>query len=260
MSHFLSEVQLQKRVPSVFATGGSDNTSNRYGFIPTIEVMRGLQKTGYYPIDAMQSRARISGRKEFVRHMIRFRHESCVQIEGLIPEIVMINSHDGSTSYQIRAGIYRFVCGNGLVIGNDLFCQRIKHQGDVTTKVIESADYLINIVPQALETASDWKRIILKPEQKIAFAESALGLKWDSEESFPVTADQLITPRRIADQSNDLWTTFNILQENIIQGGLRYRTDKGARNRTRGVTSVSENVRLNTALWSLTEKMAELTK
>jgi len=56
----------------------------------------------------------------------------------------------------------------------------------------------------------------------------------------------------------DLWTTFNTVQENLIRGGLRGRTAKGNRTSTRAVKGVSENVRLNKALWTLAEKMAQL--
>ena len=257
MTQFLSEVQLMKNAPSVFATGGSEHLSTRYGFIPTIEVVRGLRTSGFHPVMASQSRTRIDGRESFVKHVMRFRHETAVEKGGVLPEIVLVNSHDGTTSYQLRAGIYRLVCSNGMIVGDEMFCRRVKHQGDVIERVVEAANDLIEIVPISVEKAKEWQGIELKFDQKIAFAQAALSLKWDGEETL-ITPNQALEPRRLADAKHDLWTTFNVLQENIIRGGVRYRTEAGSRMRTRPVNSVGENVRLNTALWTLTEKMAEL--
>ncbi|PWU05605.1 MAG: DUF945 domain-containing protein [Verrucomicrobia bacterium] len=262
MSQVLDEVQLQKLAPSVFATGGSERVSSRYGFIPTIDVVRGLSKAGFHPVMATQSRSRIVGRQNFVKHMMRFRHESNMdnlRKDGMLSEIVLINSHDGTTSYQLRAGIYRLVCKNGLVVGNEFFTRSVKHQGKVVDRVVEAANDLIEVAPISVERVKEWQGIELNHEQKVVYAQAALGLKWDGDETL-ITPNQALEPRRFADESNDLWTTFNVLQENIIRGGIRYRTEDGSRMRTRAVNSVGENVRLNTALWTLTEKMAELSK
>ncbi len=259
MSNFLSEVQLLKNAPSIFATGGSTQTSDRYGFIPTIEVIKGLEKSGFHPVMANQSRCRIEDKKGFVKHIVRFRHETAEEIGGVLPEIVLVNSHDGSTSYQLRAGIYRLVCMNGMIVGDEVFCRRVKHQGDVVQRVVESANDLIEIVPISVSKAMDWQSIELKHEHKEIFSETAAMLKWDEDKQI-INPKRLLEPRRSADTKSDLWTTFNVIQENIIRGGIRYRNEDGIRNRTREVGSVGENVRLNTALWTLTEKMAELIK
>ncbi len=262
MTNFLSEVQLQKSAPSIFATGGSEHVSSKYGFIPTIDVVRGLSQSGFHPVMAAQSKSRIEGRQNFVKHIMTFRHESNLdnlKKDGMISEIVLVNSHDGTTSYQLRAGVYRLVCANGLIVGDDVFCRRVKHQGDVVERVVEAANDLIEIVPISVEKAKEWQGIELKSDQKAIFAQAALSLKWSEDEAL-MTPYQALEPRRLADAKHDLWTTFNVIQENIIRGGVRYRTESGSRMRTRPVNSVGENVRLNTALWTLTEKMAELSR
>lgn len=45
------------------------------------------------------------------------------------------------------------------------------------------------------------------------------------------------------------------LQENLIKGGLSGRTATGKRSRTRSVTGIDGDIRLNKALWVMTEKM-----
>ena len=73
---------------------------------------------------------------------------------------------------------------------------------------------------------------------------------------------QLLAPRRNEDVGSDLWRTTNRLQENVIRGGLSAR-GRDANNRprvttTREVKGIDADVRLNRALWMLSEHMAAL--
>lgn len=254
----ITEDELKKQAPSVFSMQAHENTSDRYALIPTIECVRGLEKAGFYPVKAQESNCRNKDNKPYAKHMIRFRKEGLHCVGENVPEIVMINSHNGTSSYQLRAGIYRLACSNGLVVGNDMFYRSIRHQGDVISKVVESANEIIEIMPEAIEYAEKWKKLRLTEEQRRIYAESAALLKWDGE-TIEVTPEKILRPRRYADQGNDLWTTFNIIQENIIRGGvMSYNPTRHRRAKTRAVNSVSENNRLNTSLWNLTEKMASL--
>ena len=82
------------------------------------------------------NRVRDEGKREHTKHMIRLRHAS--QINGAeANEIVLLNSHDGTSSYQMLAGMFRFVCSNGLVCGNTVADVRVPHKGDVAGLVIE---------------------------------------------------------------------------------------------------------------------------
>lgn len=256
--HHLNELALFKQAPSIFSQQSHEKTSNKYSLIPTIECVRGLQNSGFYPVQVQESRVRNKENKPFSKHLIRFRREGLNESGGNVPEIVMVNSHDGTCSYQIRAGIYRLVCANGLIVGNDFFYRSVRHQGDVISKVVESAGEIIEVIPEVLGVAEEWKGIELSGEQRKIFAESSALLKWDKEE-IKLDTQKLLIPRRNHDDNKDLWTTFNTVQENIMKGGIRYYSGM-QRSRTRGVNSVNENSRLNTALWNLAEKMAMLSR
>ena len=74
-----------------------------------------LLKTG----GRRQTRVRDESRLEYTKHVIRLRHAT--QIIGReANEIILLNSHDGSSSYQMLAGMYRYVCQNGMVCGDTL--------------------------------------------------------------------------------------------------------------------------------------------
>jgi len=74
----------------------------------------------------------------------------------------------------------------------------------------------------------------------------------------PITEEQILMPRRYEDKKDDLWTTLARVQENLIKGGILARTRKGRTTRTRAVTGIDQNVKLNRALWVLAEQMKAL--
>ena len=59
------------------------------------------------------------------------------------------------------------------------------------------------------------------------------------------------------DGSRSLWATLNTVQELVMQGGIKGRTNTGRRTTTRPVKAVDRDVKLNKALWILAEKLAE---
>ena len=78
-----------------------------------------------------QGASRVAGKAEFTKHMIRMRHAGQVQTRPEANEIILINSHDGASSYQMLAGVLSFVCCNGLVCGTVANDIRIPHKGNV---------------------------------------------------------------------------------------------------------------------------------
>ena len=98
---------MRQAAPSIFATAKHVSRSERYTYIPTIEVLRGLRKEGFEPFMVAQSKSRIEGKTEFTKHMIRMRHAGQVQTKPEANEIILINSHDGASSYQMLAGMFR---------------------------------------------------------------------------------------------------------------------------------------------------------
>ena len=99
---------MRQAAPSIFAAGKHASRSTRYTYIPTIEVLRGLRKEGFEPFMVAQGKSRIEGKTEFTKHMIRMRHprDAVGQVTARpeANEIILINSHDGASSYQMIAG------------------------------------------------------------------------------------------------------------------------------------------------------------
>jgi hypothetical protein len=189
--------------------------------------------------------------------MLRLRHADSIAAQES-QEIILINSADGTGSFQLCAGIFRAVCQNGLVAGDVVGDVRVRHTGNVVDNVIEGSYQVLDDFEKVNGSMNDMKSLILQPREQEAFARAALALKYDTVEDTPITPYQVLRPRRNADTSTDLWTTFNRVQESLIRGGIRGRTKENKRTTTRAVNGISESTKLNKALWTLSEAMLEL--
>lgn len=256
----LTEGQLRQKAPSVFASAPHGRVSGRYQFISTLAMIEGMEGQGWYPVQATESRTRIGDRRGFTRHMLRFRRsdDRLPMVGDSFPEIVLVNSHDGSCAYQIHAGLFRLVCSNGMVIADaDVGKIKRRHTGDAVGEIIESTCEIVEDLPRIAGKVNTFREIALSPGEQEVLAASALHMRW-SDGNAPVTPAALLGARRSEDRRGDLWTTYQRIQENLIKGGVGGRTRTGRRMTTREVRSVDGNIRLNQALWLLTERMAEL--
>jgi hypothetical protein len=252
----ITREQFARYAPSVLATEAHESRSERYTFIPTIDILRGMWKEGFAPYEVRQTRTRDVSKREFTKHLVRLRHRSLLRSDAEVPEIILINSHDGAGSYQLMAGYFRFVCSNGLIAGDVSTDMRVRHSGNVVDNVIEGSFEVLKNVQELDNKRDDMKGLILtRPEQQL-LAQQAIALRWD--EKAPITVDRALQLQRHDDAKPTLWNTFNTLQENLVKGGQPGRAATGRRLTTRPVSGVSENVKLNRALWQLAEGMRQL--
>ena len=252
----LTRDELAHYVPSVFSEDKHESRSERYTYIPTITLLDNLQREGFQPFFACQTRVRDLSKREHTKHMLRLRREG--QITGKqVPEIILLNSHDGSSSYQMLPGLFRSVCQNGLICGESFGEVRVPHKGNVVEKVIEGAYDVLRLFDRMDEQLDAMQSLLLPASAQQALATAALTYRF-GEEHQPVTPVQILAPRRCEDNRSDLWTTYQRIQENLIKGGLSGRNTKGKRCHTRAVSSIDGDVKLNRALWVMAENMLQL--
>ncbi|EBH8768926.1 DUF945 domain-containing protein [Salmonella enterica subsp. enterica serovar Freetown] len=251
----LTREELMQVVPSVFGEDKHASRSEKYTYIPTITLLENLQREGFHPFFACQSRVRDPGRREHTKHLLRLRRAG--QINGQhVPEIIILNSYDCASSFQLLPGIFRSVCTNSLVCGQSFGEIRVPHRGNVVEKVIEGAYEVLGVFDRVEEKRDAMQSLLLPPPAQQAFAKAALTYRF-GEEHLPVTASQILAPRRHEDRQDDLWSVFNRCQENLLKGGLPGRTAKGKRSHTRAVKGIDSDVRLNRALWVMAEQLQQ---
>ena len=266
----LTEEQLRDAAPSIFAESAHGSRSERYTYIPTSEVLKGLQREGFMPYEVRQGGSKDDEKRGFTKHMLRLRHSSNTGLVAgdSVKELILLNAHDGTSSYQLMSGLFRIVCSNGLITCEGGEMQRIAHKGDIINNVIEGAYKIIDNTEAAIERVEDMKALTLNNGEAEAFAAAALELRYTAKDengaikAAPIEPKQILGARRLDDKGDDMWKTFNRVQENLMQGGASYvhRDAKGNRSyrHTRPVQSIDGNVTLNRALWVLANKMQEL--
>jgi len=269
----LTNDELYKLAPSIFAKEAHDSRSERFRVIPTIEVLDGLRAEGFYPVAARQSGSRAADRREYTKHMIRLRRFDKLEaykVGDNVCEIILKNANDGTSAYDLMAGMFRIRCMNSLVAQTaTIDSVKIRHSGRAVDNVIEGTYRVLGEATNLLAAPQDWSQIKLDRDAAMMLAEEAHAIRFadaEGEARTPIEARQLLIPRRREDTDNDLWTTFNVIQENTIRGGLSARApttfdERGRRVRgrmvtTREVKGIDQDVRVNKALWRITEFFA----
>lgn len=283
MLHALTNDELFHKAPSIFATAPWNEVSDKYTFIPTIEILDAMRKEGFLPVRAEQSRTRIAGKQEFTKHMIRFQraqdletmitaqqrnpghffYERDGQAAPEVTEIVLTNSHDRTGGFHLDAGLFRLACSNGLTVKTaSIDSISVRHTGNIRDNVIDGCIRIIEDTPKIMGQVETMKTIKLEAPEQLTFANAAMQLRYPNDDkgnsTAPIQAISLLRARRNVDQAADVFTTMNVVQENFMKGGLRGRGATGKRTSTRAINSVNEDLRLNKALWILAEQMATL--
>lgn len=273
----LSEDQMRRAAPSIFAVEAHASRSDRFAPIPTIEVLRALEKEGFSPVGVRQSGTRDATKYDFTKHMIRLRRlddGARYQVGDTVCEIILKNANDGTSAYDLMAGLFRIRCLNSLVAQTaTIDSVKVRHSGDAIGKVIEGTYRVLNEAENVLAAPQDWSQIAMGAEARHALAEAAHVLRFgdaDGKTETPIQPVQLLAPRRADDRANDLWTTLNVVQENCIRGGIsarapatidaRGRRQRGRMVTTREVKGIDQDVKLNKALWVLGERMSQILK
>ena len=254
----LTEIEMREIAPSIFAMEAHESRSSRYGFVSTFDVLRGLQGEGFAPFMVAQSRSRVAGKSEFTKHIIRLRHVDKIG-NGGSPEVILLNSHDGTSSYQMMGGWFEFVCANGLIRGHAGEDIRVKHSGDVVANVIEGAHEVLGTLKGVSDQREAMQCLTLSEDERRAYARAALELRYDEGQA-PIGPERLLNVRRYEEGQDaaSLWRTFNVVQENAIRGGLSGIDANRRRVRTHEVTGIDQSTKLNKALWVLTEEMRKI--
>lgn len=256
----LSKDDLRRLAPAIFAEHPSPKVSSKYTFVPTTEVVDTLANKGFYPVRVDVKRSRKEENKGFGTHVIRFRHEDLREtlVGDSLFELVLKTAHDLTSAFDFSAGLWRLLCSNGLVAPAGQFgAFNVKHVGYANQDVRNGLDQMLNALPALRAVQSEMAATALEQDERLLLAESASSLRWGDKSPLRESA-QLLVPRRRGDQGMDLWTTFNVLQENMVRGGIVATGTTGRRYRTKQLRNAGESVRLNRELWKLTEHFGKL--
>lgn len=255
----LTDNELLATAPSIFAQTAMPGVSGKYTFLPTARIVEAMRQEGWKPIEARQSRPRMELRRGYQMHQVRFqRRDQIAEVDEFTPEVILLNSHDRSSGYEIRAGMFRFVCRNGLMVADSLIpAIHVRHTGQELNHIIEASFTILGQLPRIAERVSSFRSVSLTEGTARQFAAQALALRYARPELAPIRPEQLLEPRRSEDDADNLWALTNRVQENLLRGGMR-DTSRVSRNGRpfrpmRPIKGLGANVDINLGIWALAE-------
>jgi len=239
--------------PSIFATKKHESRSDNYTYVSTFNILDNLKEQGFFPVACNQSNTSDETKKCFTKHLVKLRHRDELNNQKEdTHEIVLVNSHDGKSAYQMSSGVYRKVCSNGLIAFTNQQSYSVRHQGNIHQNVYDVSYKIIEDKKEIMSNIQEMKSIALTNNERIELAEFAISTKYNSEKDGElIEPKNLLVPKRSYDKGIDLYTTFNIVQENLIRGGIK--TTK--RTTTRPIKNIDQDLKINKLLYQFVNDM-----
>jgi len=238
------------QVNALTAIAPSERVSSKYQFISSGQFVEDMRLNGWDLVNTVNRT-----RTGLGKHAMRFRNPALKLNSGDFLEIVVLNSHDGTSSFQLSLGIYRLVCSNGLVVGKDIIQPVfIRHVGYAAAKVKTALASLLDQSQRIQSLVERLQARILTIEEYSSFVNQALTIR--GLVPHKVSAEQIHVPRRAEDQGLTAWAVLNRIQEYSVHG-FRYTDLEEQRLKTaRRITGAKPQIDVNKALFDAIVKIA----
>jgi hypothetical protein len=225
--------------------------SSKYRQVKTIDLINRFKELGFEVRSANQAKCKRGSK--FARHVVRLIRPEHLRDNSMIdkPELVVINSHDARSSLQIRLGIYRLICANGLTIGTDLFVHRIRHQGRTYSAIDKAVSAVVQALPLISMQINQLKQIKLTHHEVYTFAETVAKARL---KDFFEVHDRTFMANRPEDDNNDAYTVLNLIQEKFKRGQFLYLKTDFSFNKTRRINSPLAVEAMNQQVWIAMQK------
>jgi hypothetical protein len=244
--------QLKLNVPSIFATSASPKMSDKYVFVPTIDILENFEREGWEIASAKQTGLGLHG-----VHEIRLRNGELPKVGDTLVEAIIRNSHNGMTTLGVSAGLHRLVCSNGLTVPTALADSfNVRHQRFDLDDVKRLTESFAGKLPKIERSVNRMMKHEMTIDEKIDFVRKSAEIRLSKEKILnDLEIVGLLTPNRVEDEGDDMWKVFNVVQEKFVRGGMNYLSSKGQRTKLKGLQNIIAVNRVNTKLWELAESI-----
>jgi hypothetical protein len=245
----LSLETLRESAPSVFATTASPKMSQKYTFVPTIEIVENFDREGWKVYSAKQV-----GRGEFSQHELRLRNGELPSVGDSLIEAVIKNSHNGLSTFSVSSGLHRLVCSNGLTVPTSIADSiSVRHMRFDMGAVREITDQFAERLPLIQRSVGKMETTFLDEERLVDFVNKSALIRWEKGAVPKINVEDFLRPERDGDVGNSVWKTFNVIQEKFVRGGLQYKSNKGRLTSMKELKNFQNINKINTNLWELAE-------
>lgn len=239
-------------------------TSDKYQFVSSEEIGKVLQDQGFTLDGVSYAKPRKEQNKGFQKHIMIFSRPDLLVDDGNKLQLLVTNAHNGTSAVKFDSGIFRAVCANGLVSGNKMHSARVLHKGgNFEQKLKESLEYIVSQMQSLKSDVERMKNHQVSNSEAYDYMMGMAEYRLKDVDLAGINYQSVAKLNRAGDQSNDLYTFFNRVQENIIRGGIQYVKNVeildadgkviGSEKKagvTREVKAISTSLELNKVLWN----------
>ncbi len=258
----LSNEELFDIAPSIFSENPIEGVSDKYAFVPTYKLLDTFRDSGYYPINAGESKVRDEENQGYQKHIIQFR-----SLENLLrpnakdeyEDIVLTNSHNRTSSFIVDLAVFRIVCSNMLVVPSKSFVHTsIVHVGFTEDKVKNAIKEVTSYMPKIKEEVAKFKSIYLTSAEEKMLANAAIDIRFDTNTHY-IEADELLKVNYEEDYVPTLWSAYNRIQEAMIRGGVKMKNLVTGKNFTsKAINGIDATIKFNKELFEIVQNVALL--
>jgi hypothetical protein len=271
----LKEERIKELSKAFFTDTAHSKLSDQYSFVPTYTVAEDMKKLEWYPTSVREAGIKNLDYEGYQKHEIRFTFKDYIEGESIsprydiVPQIVLVNGHDGHTRMRLHAGVNVREYGTSMVLSDQQFLSvslihrhyGFKEVADMVVRYVESFPNIVTMI-------DNFKSLPMIEEEKLQFARDAVEMRWPGSKDSPILfLKNMIKPRELMMTDNSLWATFNVISENIFKGGIETGivsevTGKNGRVykrkvKTKQLNSIMASIRINKALWDLTMQYSQ---
>jgi len=221
--------------------------SDKYKFVSTMRYLEPFTNRGW---DVVKT---VGEGGQYGQHIVTLRHPEFKLPNNDFVQLMVVNSHDRSRAFSVHGGIFRLICENGLVVGEDFESFRFRHIGSQIYEKLENSyekiaaklNEITGKVDRLQTFQMEWDQEV-KVVYNIAdrlFAKDTAKTKVEVSNIRDIEVKGTLRHLRPGDEGKDGYTVLNKVQENIIRRrGLKVLT-KETNKETKEVQYKSHNIR-----------------
>ncbi len=258
----MTETEVQTAAPALFATQPWPEATDRYGFVNSGSIAQALGEAGYGIVWATQTRKRDPARVPFAQHYFRVRNlrQTTAVVEGAGRfEIILMNSHDGTSSFSVRPCIVNPKNNVPIIAAGSMLNYRSNHTTRSVAGVVDAVSEIAATFPRVAEVIAQMQNIILTEDEVQEFAKEAGRLRYGGKKA-PFEFSLLAKPQRMEDRGDrSLWTIVNVVLENALMGGQTYtlpptKKRSSSIRTVRGLKRIYGIAQVSVGIWNLAEE------
>lgn len=240
-----------ERAPAIGADSPEPSVSSVYQYVDTRRVLCPLIERGWTIMRVRQNKRD----DRYAMHSVTLGVPDVPRDIGVAtPTATIYNSHDRTRRLTLQVGLFVLICGNGLcveVAGLSQTVSKIHLQGgDFEGSIAALCDSTIESHASIAQDYNAFRATELSDSQRVRYAQDALAARRGLPNGQWVPArdaEQLLMPLHEGQRNkHDLWTTFNVVQERVVERGARGH----------GIQEVRRNAALNNTLWQNARALA----